>query len=118
MLTLLATERKPELLDVVQRQLYLYKKCGGDVTRPDRVGVDGTFKRLHDHPDMVIDAILGMHMSFEDLGISEQERYFGLAKWANERGYVMSIDVPSGLDASSGMGDSKCPGRLSLMKFY
>ena len=103
MLALLAGEHQADLLDVVQRQLNLYEKCGGEVIQPDVVAGDGALMRLHANPDLVIDAMLGMHMSFDDLETRDQERYLGLVKWANSSARVMSIDVPSGLDASSGM---------------
>ena len=95
-------DRKAELLDIVRRQINIYKNCGGEITRPDRVGIDNAFKNLHAKPDMVIDAMLGIHVSFEDLGTYGQERYFELASWANKGAYVLSMDIPSGLDASNG----------------
>ena len=103
MVALLAGERQGDLLDVVQRQLYLYEKCSGDVIRPGHVTGDSALMKLHANPDLVVDAMLGMHLSFDDLEICDQERYIGLVKWANGSARVMSIDVPSGLDASSGM---------------
>ena len=103
MVALLAGERQADVLDVVQRQLNSYEKCGGDVIRPDHVTGDSALMKLHANPDLVIDAMLGMHMSFDDLETRDQERYTGLVKWANGSARVMSIDVPSGLDASSGM---------------
>lgn len=103
MVALLAGERQADLLDAVQRQLHLYEKCGGDVIRPDHVTGDSALLKLHANPDLVIDAMLGMHLSFDDLETGDQGRYMELVKWANGSGRIMSIDVPSGLDGSSGM---------------
>ena len=108
MVALLAGERQADLLDAVRRQLYLYEKCGGDVIQPDQVTGDSAVMKLHANPDLMIDAMLGMHLSFDDLETSDQERYMGLVKWANGSARVMSIDVPSGLDASSGMISPAC----------
>ena len=103
MVALLASEREADLLDVVQRQLYLYEKCGGDVIRPYHVTGESALMKLHANPDLVVDAMLGMHMSFDDLETRDQATYIELVKWANGSARVMSIDVPSGLDGSSGM---------------
>lgn len=101
MVTILGLEREDDLLDVVRRQLALYENCGGRLTQPSRL--NKTLKSLHAKPDITIDALLGMHLSFDDLRTEDQETYFELANWANNSAHVMAIDVPSGVDASSGM---------------
>ena len=99
--TVLGLERQDDLLDAVRRQISIFRNCGGQVTRPDRL-----MKALHNarvRADLIVDALLGMHMTFEDLRTDDQATYFGLASWANKDAHVLAIDVPSGLDASSGM---------------
>lgn len=100
MVTVLGLDREDELLDLVRRQIELYQNCGGHLTQPARL--NKTLKNLRAKPDLIIDALLGIHLSFEDLRTDDQESYFGLANWANNSAHVMAIDVPSGVDASSG----------------
>lgn len=98
-LTVLGLERDDDLLDAVRRQLSIYRNCGGQVVKPNRlIRALGKLK-----PDIIIDALLGMHMAFEDLRADGQATYMSLAHWANKAAPVMAIDIPSGSDASSGM---------------
>ena len=99
-LTVLGLERDDDLLDAVRRQLSIFRNCGGQVIKPDRL--IKSLKTAHTTPDLIIDALLGMHMAFDDLRADDQATYFGLASWANKTAPIMAIDVPSGLDASSG----------------
>lgn len=99
--TVLGFERQDDLLDAVRRQISIFCNCGGQVTRPDRL-----MKALHNgraRADLIVDALLGMHMTFDDMRTDDQAMYFGLATWANKDAPVLAVDVPSGLDASSGV---------------
>ena len=99
--TVLGLERQDDLLDTMRRQISIFRNCGGHVTRPDRL-----MKALHNaraRADLIVDALLGMHMTFDDMRTDDQAMYFGLATWANKDAPVLAVDVPSGLDASSGM---------------
>lgn len=98
-LTVLGLERDDDLLDAVRRQLSIYRNCGGQVVKPNRlIRALGKVK-----PDIIIDALLGMHMAFEDLRTDGQATYMSFAHWANKAAPVMAIDIPSGSNASSGM---------------
>ena len=98
---ILGLEREEDLLDSVRRQLSIYRNCGGHVTKAD--GLDDSLKHLQAPAELIIDALLGMHLSFDDLRTDDQEVYFQLATWANNsETSVLAVDVPSGLDASSG----------------
>lgn len=101
----LGLEREDELLDSVRRQLNMYRNCGGQVTRAD--GLEKCLMKLHSPTELIVDALLGMHLSFDDLRMDDQATYFQLATWANNSQgsgtSVLAVDVPSGLDASSGM---------------
>lgn len=47
--------------------------------------------------------MLGMHSPFDELRIDDQAAYFELVCWANgSDADIMAIDVPSGIDASTG----------------
>lgn len=99
---ILGLEREEDLLDSVRRQLSIYRNCGGHVTKAD--GLDNSLKHLQAPTELIIDSLLGMHLSFDDLRTDDQEVYFQLATWANNsEASVLAVDVPSGLDASSGM---------------
>lgn len=98
----LGIEREEDLLDSVRRQLSFYRNSGGYVTRAD--GLDESLSRMRTPTELIIDSLLGMHLSFDDLRTDDQEAYFQLATWANNsEANVLAVDVPSGLDATSGM---------------
>lgn len=99
LLTVLGLERDDDLLDAVRRQLSIYRKCGGQVVKPNRL-IRALGKA---RPDLIIDALLGMHMALEDLRTDDQATYISLAHWANKTAPVMAIDIPSGSGDSSGM---------------
>ena len=103
-LAVLGLEGDEDLLDPVRRQLTIFRNCGGQVVKPDRLV--RTLRNAHARPDMIVDALLGMHIAFEDLRIDDQDAYFDLASWANKTASVLAIDVPSGMDASSGLPPS------------
>ncbi|MCJ1379949.1 enhancer of mRNA decapping [Xylographa soralifera] len=101
MVTILGMEREDDLLDSVKVQLNAYRKAGGSVLKPAELleGLKGdTFR-----PTTMIDALLAIHTCFEDLRRDDQAFFFELAIWVN-RGVieVLSVDVPSGVDASNG----------------
>lgn len=98
----LGLEREDDLLDSVRRQLNIYRKCGGHVTKAD--GLEKSLQQMQAPIELIVDALLGMHFQFDDLRTDDQTVYFQLATWANasEVG-VLAVDIPSGLDASSGI---------------
>ncbi|KAL9611112.1 MAG: hypothetical protein Q9167_004245 [Letrouitia subvulpina] len=98
----LGIERGDDLLEAVRRQLTLYRNCGGQVTKLERL------KKMAKHgrapKGLIIDALLGMHFSFDDLRTIDQAACFELVTWANGGdSKILSIDVPSGLDACTGL---------------
>ena len=97
----LGLEREDDLLESVRRQTNVYRKCGGVLTKPNEL-LDA-MKESRIQPLLVVDALLGMHMSFHELRKNDQAVSFEFIRWINRNGLdVLSIDVPSGLDASSG----------------
>ncbi|MCJ1433166.1 enhancer of mRNA decapping [Xylographa pallens] len=99
--TILGMEREDDLLDSVKVQLNAYRKAGGSVFKPAELleGLKGdTFR-----PTAMIDALLAIHTCFEDLRRDDQAFFFELAIWVNRSMIeVLSVDVPSGIDASNG----------------
>ena len=110
-LCVLGLEQESNLLDNVRRQLSMFRKCGGRVVEQSQLM--NTLKELHapasnrlGRPlttDLIIDALLGMHLSFEDLKVEHQNAYSQLVNWANMCDVTtISIDIPSGVDSSTG----------------
>ena len=100
-LCILGLERELDLLESVQRQLRAFRSCGGQAVKQD--GLMRTLRRLQAPTDLIVDALLGIHLSFDDLRTDDQAAYFQLVCWANgsEAG-TLAVDLPSGIDPSSG----------------
>lgn len=97
----LGHEREEHLIDSVRRQLVIYRNCGGLTSKPDELV--HSLQHLQAPRSLIIDALLGIHASFDDLRMDDQAAYSQLGKWANSAEFsALSIDIPSGLDASSG----------------
>ena len=111
LLCVLGLEREPHLLESVRRQISIFRKCGGRIVGQSQLMEtlnslhvsNGTQSGQHLTTDLIIDALLGMHLSFEDLRTEDQTAYSQLVQWANTCDVTtISIDVPSGVDASTG----------------
>lgn len=101
-LCVLGFDREDYLLDSVRRQLVIYRNCEGLLTKPSEL--PKFLANLKTPTQLIIDALLGMHVSFDDLRTDDQAAYFQLASWANATKInVLSIDIASGLDPSNGM---------------
>lgn len=112
-LCILGLERELDLLESVQRQLKTFRSCGGQAIRQD--GLMRTLRKLQAPTDLIVDALLGMHLSFDDLRTDDRAAYFQLVCWANgsEAG-TLAIDVPSGIDPSSGIATAHDGSELVL----
>lgn len=90
-----------ELLESCLKQLAVFRKIGGRV-----LGWEELSARLSSSefvPDLVVDALFGMHLAFDDLRTDDQGTAFEMIAWINRSNVdVLSVDVPSGLSASSG----------------
>ncbi|KAL8851610.1 MAG: hypothetical protein Q9221_003447 [Calogaya cf. arnoldii] len=100
---LLGIEREDDVLAIVRRQLDIYRSSGGQLLKLEKLltmGQDGRNVPI----DLIVDALLGMHLSFEDLGTADQNAFYEIASWANSTAKdVLAIDVPSGVDAGNGL---------------
>lgn len=97
----LGIEREEDLLEIVRRQLSIYRNSGGQLANAEKLVTLGKDGRVS--TDVVVDALLGMHLSFEDLRTADQNAFYEVAIWVNKcKVSVLAVDVPSGLDASSG----------------
>ncbi|SLM39252.1 YjeF N-terminal domain [Lasallia pustulata] len=101
----LGIEREDDLVDSVRRQLHIFRKSGG------RVIQDSELPRLYTENNaleelLVIEALLSTHVTFDDLKGDDQARYLELKAWASnwseQMCHIISVDVPSGVDASTG----------------
>lgn len=99
---LLGLEHETELLENCRKQLDIFRKVGGRVLKWEDLSTRLTTSDLG--PDLIIDALFGMHLSFDDLRTDDQGVAFEMIAWMNRNTVdVLSVDVPSGLNASTGM---------------
>ena len=108
----LGLEQQRDLLECVRRQLTIFRNCGGRAVQQSQLmdTLKGTFASddvsRHEQlltTNLIIDALLGIHLSFEDLKSEHQHAYSRLVSWINTCDVTtISIDVPSGVDSSTG----------------
>ncbi|KAL9577150.1 MAG: hypothetical protein Q9212_006555, partial [Teloschistes hypoglaucus] len=122
-LLVLGLEREEDdLLEIVKRQLHIYRNAGGKIlstekltTSTNTTGKDGEPSSAANRmTDLVVDALLGMHLAFEDLRTADRNAYFEIATWVNRHhsSATLAIDVPSGLDAATGATPKENPNLL------
>ncbi|KHO00719.1 YjeF-N domain protein [Metarhizium album ARSEF 1941] len=103
---LVGFEREKDLLEDLRRQIQLYRAFGGKVHHKNdffehlrKSSASGTPVSV----SLIIDALLGLTMSFEELRIGDQATVYELMEWANRNeAFVLSVDVPTGIDPTSG----------------
>jgi enhancer of mRNA-decapping protein 3 len=101
LIVVLGLERENELLENVRRQLKIFRQCGGKLTNFHDLA--SNLKSFEALPELVVDALLGMHVAFDDLRTDDQATTYELIKWANKaRAPVLAVDVPTGIDGTSG----------------
>lgn len=103
---LVGIERERDLLEDLRRQIELYRNFGGKVlSKPE------FFDHLRKNAasgarvpiSLIIDAMLGLTISFEELRVGDQATVYELMEWANRNeAFVLAVDVPSGIDPSNG----------------
>ena len=100
--TVMGVEREEQLLDEAKTQASAYRKAGGYLAKPGELltalGNGGLY------PAFVVDALLGVHLVLDDLPAIEQTWALELIAQINreENIPVIAVDVPSGIDASTG----------------
>lgn len=104
---LVGIERERELLEDLRRQIQLYRNFGGKV-----LSKNDFFEHLRKNSasggrgawvSLIIDALLGLTISFEELRIGDQATVYELMEWANRNeAFALSVDIPSGIDPASG----------------
>ncbi|KAI4204482.1 MAG: hypothetical protein LQ350_001032, partial [Teloschistes chrysophthalmus] len=113
-LLVLGLEREEDdLLEIVKRQLHIYRNAGGKLLSTEKLTTGEP--SVTTTTDLVVDALLGMHLAFEDLRTADRNAYFEIATWVNRHNPsspVLAIDVPSGLDAATGATPKENPSLL------
>ncbi|KAJ1337524.1 enhancer of mRNA-decapping protein 3 [Microdochium nivale] len=109
LVTVVGIEREKELLDDLRKQIRLFRNFGGSVTTSAGLyeQLAKSSSNLSSSPQaavtLIIDALLGLTISFEELRKSEQATTYELMQWANRNdAFVMAVDIPSGIEPSSG----------------
>ncbi|EMR62961.1 putative dfdf domain-containing protein [Eutypa lata UCREL1] len=102
-------EREAELLEDLRKQIRLFRNFGGSIHTKselfEQLSKNATSLKPSSHLSvtLVIDALLGLTISFEELRMSDQATTYELMEWANRiEAFAMSIDIPSGIDPSTG----------------
>lgn len=109
-----------DLLEEVHQQVRLYKNLGGRVFNKNdffehirkismpMLTIDTPRMPLSSLANptpimLIVDALLGLAISFEDLRNGDQATVYELVEWANRNeAFVLAVDVPTGIDPSTG----------------
>ncbi|KAL4998689.1 hypothetical protein BDV10DRAFT_194220 [Aspergillus recurvatus] len=98
---MLGVEQEVELLESCRKQVDIFKKIGGRFLRWEELS--SRLATSEFAPDLVLDALLGIHLPFNDLRTDDQATAFEMISWVNRSGLdTLSVDVPSGLSATTG----------------
>lgn len=102
-------ERERELVEEVRKQTRLFRNFSGVVCSKTQLfeNLSKNSKSLEASSQisvtLIVDALLGLSISFEELRKSDQATTYELMEWANRNeAFVVAIDIPSGIDPTSG----------------
>lgn len=104
---ILGGEREDMLLEAVRKQLIIYKKGGGFVDKWDQLQSKITGGE-QPAPGLIVDALFGVHVNFDELRTDDQAVAFEMIRWATRSAntldgpHITSIDIPSGLASTEG----------------
>uniref|UniRef100_A0A093VXD1 NAD(P)H-hydrate epimerase n=1 Tax=Talaromyces marneffei PM1 TaxID=1077442 RepID=A0A093VXD1_TALMA len=116
-LCLLGLEHETELLENCRKQLEIFKKIGGRVLRWEELSARLLTPDFS--VDLVIDALFGMHIAFEDLRSDDQATACEMIAWVNRSNLVViSVDIPSGISAATGDVGIIQGSRLSMVSDF
>ncbi|SZF02395.1 unnamed protein product [Blumeria hordei] len=100
-LCVLGPDQESDFLVGLKRQIKIFRCFGGTVLNKDELFEH--IKLLEAPPDLIIDGLLGLTISFEELRLSDQSIVYELITWANRsKASVLAIDVPTGIDPMNG----------------
>ncbi|KAI1373021.1 YjeF N-terminal domain-like protein [Hypoxylon crocopeplum] len=102
-------ERERELLEDIKKQIRLLRGFGGVIFTKselfERVSPKANTLKTSSQGSvtLIIDALLGLTMSFEELRKSDQATTYELMEWSNRNeAFVIAIDIPSGIEPQTG----------------
>ena len=114
--TVMGLEREDDLLEEIKAQAAAYRKAGGYLSKP--VELLETMKSGGLYPAVVVDALLGVHLVFDDLRTDDQAWYFEFVAHVNQAdASSIAVDVPSGVDATSGQAITVQGQSLALLPY-
>ena len=110
-------ERERSLLEDLKQQIRIYRQFGGQVYNKHEL-----FNMLQQQQQqrgdyssslasaagrfvvsLIVDALFGLTVAFEELRTGDQAAVYELMEWSNRsEAYVLAVDVPTGIDPSSG----------------
>ncbi|KKA29312.1 hypothetical protein TD95_002385 [Thielaviopsis punctulata] len=99
-------DRDSLLIDAVRHQVRLFRNFGGRVY--DKQELFSLYRSAKESGNpitstLIIDGLLGLTVPFEELRTGEQTTVYELIHWVSkDPGFVISLDIPSGLDPSTG----------------
>ncbi|KAH7419354.1 YjeF N-terminal domain-containing protein [Cadophora sp. MPI-SDFR-AT-0126] len=97
----LGLERESELLVGLRRQIKVFRGFGGKIVT--KIELLEYVKTLDAPLELIIDGLLGLTISFEELRTGDQATAYELIAWANRsKARVLAIDVPTGIDPTTG----------------
>ncbi|OAA60505.1 yjef n-terminal domain containing protein [Niveomyces insectorum RCEF 264] len=107
-----------ELLEDFRQQVRLYRNFGGRIYSKSELfeylrkaaiptlTIDTPRSAVAAKPPavtLIVDALLGLAVSFDELRTGDQATVYELIEWANRNeAFVLAVDVPTGIDPSSG----------------
>lgn len=103
---LVGIEREKDLLEDLRQQIQLYRAFGGKIL--SKVDLFEHLRKASSSGSpvsvaLIVDALLGLTISFEELRTGDQAAVYELMEWANRNeAFVLSVDVPTGIDPTSG----------------
>lgn len=119
---LVGIERERDLLEDLRQQIQLYRSFGGRIFSKTEL-----FEHLRKNSasgspvsiSLIVDALLGLTISFEELRTGDQATVYELMEWANRNeAFVLAVDVPTGIDPTSGKISVIDGGRLFVKPRY
>ncbi|KAG7134115.1 Enhancer of mRNA-decapping protein 3 like [Verticillium longisporum] len=114
-------ERERDLLEDMRQQVRIFKNLGGRIHNKIEL-FEQLRKTSHSSSatvTLIIDALLGLAISFEELRTGDQATVYELIEWANRNeAFTLAVDVPTGIDPSTGKVSIIDGGRLYVKPRY
>ncbi|KAI5459907.1 YjeF N-terminal domain-containing protein [Mariannaea sp. PMI_226] len=114
--------RERDLQEDLRQQIQLYRNFGGKILSKTELFEHVRKASSSGSPisiSLIIDALLGLTISFEELRTGEQAAVYELMEWANRNeAFVLAVDVPTGIDPTSGEVAIIDGGRLFVKPRY